>query len=281
MKTLASLATLLLLIEVANAEGLVVAEYRADQDPVALGDADASVPGPPASFVAESWTLLPPASDYDPLGLRGSELSSSVTSPLGEPAGRPLSGFLDFRHRRTFWADQPYSQTGSITVGPRLALSPGLETVLYYGYDQDSLAQGAEHYGNPGDAATSRTGLAQIWRIGREGAQLRFGYEYAQGDRDNLYEDMQGHSLNVSGRFPLFWGLRASLAADYSRNYYLEYAGSSGLDSDRTRLKAAISRSFGDRLFGGMHFSVLDEEFAESPLSYRRHSWGLNLRLAY
>lgn len=272
MKILVSLAGLLLMVQNAGAEVLLVAEYRADHDPLALSQDDA--------LTVESWVPLAPASDYDPPGLLGSEWSGSLTRPLGNFGGA-LTGFLDLRHRRAFWAHQPYSHTGSVTLGPRFALRPGLETVLYYGYDHDSLAEGAEQYGNPGDAATSRTGLAQIWRIGGQGAQLRFGYEYAQGDREDLYEDMQGHSLNVSGRFPLFWGLRASVEADYSRNYYLEYAGSSGLDSDRTRLKAAISRSFGDRLFGGMHFSVLDEEFAESPLSYRRHSWGLNLRLAY
>lgn len=262
----------------ASAAPLVVAEYRADLDATVIERSDSSLK---TGLEVGQVTGLEEFDEYQPLGLIGSELGGSVELPFVF-RGTAFTGILDFRQRQTFWADRPYAQSHSVAFGPSVSLRAGSETRFYYGYERESLANDIYGLPDPGDNETTRTGLAQIWHLGRRNAEIRLGYEFARADREPLFEDRRGHSVNVSSRFPLFWGLRASVAADYSRLMYPEYGGGFDLQSDRTHLRAAISRSFGGRFYGGMHISYLDEEFdEESPLSYRRHAWGLNLRYDY
>jgi hypothetical protein len=143
------------------------------------------------------------------------------------------------------------------------------------------MAQDIGLYGLVGDVERLSTGLAQTWYLGTRDAELQLGYEFEQGTSEELYERMQGHRINVSGSFPLAWGFNADLAAGYSRYSYPESSGALELQSDRLSVNAGISRMFSTRLSGSLRFNYADEEFDDSPLSYRRHTWGLNFRYRY
>lgn len=252
----------------------MLAEYRADRG---LEKLDAAAPAW-QSDVATSVTSMKAGEDIRaPLDLQSSELAGSLERRmyLGPLV---LSGALDVQHRQTQWVGQPYSQQQSIQFGPKVFFGPGSVTHLYYGIGQEDLLD--HQYARIGDADSTRTGLTHTWSWGSD-RHIRIGYEFEQGSREDLYQDMQGHSVSVSGWFPVGWGLRAQLLADYSRNSYPEYAGSFGLASDRREFKATLSRSFGERLSGDLHYSYYDEDFGDSAFTQRRRAFGVHLRYRY
>ncbi len=194
---------------------------------------------------------------------------------------RSVSAVFDYKYRQTLWGDLPYRYTQSFRFGPSFSAVPGSVTRLYYGVTQDYIADEVGAYGLAGDVERLSTGLAQTWYLGEGDAEFRLGYEFEQGTSEELYERMQGHRINVSGSFPLAWGFNADLTAGYSRYSYPEPNGSLELQSDRLSVNAGISRMISTRLSGSLRFNYADEEFDDSPLSYRRHTWGLNFKYRY
>jgi len=255
----------------ASAGDLILAEYRGDQALTETAAWEASVNTNERAALAEGrWG--------QPASLRIQEISSSLQHdvPVG---GFRLSGALDITHRQSYWVGEPYSRSYSVRFGPKFALSPASVFHLYYGFDQDATQR--HSLGRGTDTDSTRTGLAHTWYLFGKNAEIRLGYEFEQGSQEDRYDDMQGHSINVSGRFNLFWGMNARLEADYSRVSYPEFAGQFGLESDRREFRAILSRSFGERLYGDLHYSYSDEDFDQSAPFQRRRTWGLNFRYEY
>ncbi len=253
---------------------ITVAEFRADRD-LEPKRAPLSPLWTTDLYTVEETQLSQTASD--PLLLTNRELGGTWQRAI-LPGSRALSAVFDYKYQQTLWGDRPYRHTQSFRFGPSFSAATGSVTRLYYGVTQDYIAQDTRL---TGDVERMRTGLAQTWYLGARDAELQLGYEFEQGPREQLYERMQGHRINVSGSFPLAWGFNADLAAGYSRYTYPESNGSLELQSDRLNVNAGISRMFSTRLSGSLQFNYADEEFDDSPLSYRRHTWGLNLRYRY
>jgi hypothetical protein len=256
---------------------IMVAEFRADRDLVPKR--------PPLSplWTSDLYTvegIQISQTVGDPLLLTNRELGGTWQRAI-VPGYQALSAVFDYKYQQSLWGDRPYRHTQSFKFGPSFSVAPGFSTRLYYGVKQDYITQDVGLYGLAGDVERLSTGLAQTWYLSARDAALQLGYEFEQGTSEEAYERMQGHRINVSGSFPLAWGFNAALAAGYSWYSYPESGGSLEQQSDRLSVNAGISRMFSTRLSGSLQFNYADEEFDDSPLSYRRHTWGLNFRYRY
>ncbi len=257
----------------AQADNIVLAEYRADRD----------------GFDVSPWnnrvqlrhdTRIGDERPEEPSGLISHELLTSIERAMSI-AGYSFSGVVDVAHSENSLGGQPYGRAQSVRVGPRFSLTPSSSTMLYYGVDDEQMHGAATGYAGRGSGDAVRTGLEQVWYLADHRAELRLGYEFEQARVEEIYEEARGHSVNLSGRFPLFWGLRASVAADYGRYAYQEFNAGQDVAADRLQFRAAVGRYFVERLYATLNYSYLDEDFDEASLSSRRQSWGLNLRYEY
>ena len=245
------------------ADTMIVAEYRADKDASAVFDAKATNLG-----VEHPWGVK----------------QQSVNGSFGRDfkLGRhKLFGFFDISQSQLYASDSLYGIDHSIKVGPALSFTPNTSTHFFYGLNQ---AEVLREYTGPrrgGDSTAQRTGLAHAWYDLGRGAEITLGYEFEQRSLEDRYDDRRAHSINLSGRFPLFWGMRAEVEADYARNSYYDYRDAGAAESSRQLLRAAVDRAISERLYGELQFSYLTEEFDDAELSYRRQIWGLNLRYRY
>lgn len=250
----------------ANAGNIMLAEFSADNGMLSRD----SYPG------TSSGEDL-----YRPGNLYSEELGGSqeYSWAIG---GNTLSGVMDWGHRTSYWAGEPYSDEQYFSLGSKFRFGRSSETYLYYGYGQDQLDSGSYLYRDFGDAQTTRTGLLQSLYFADQEARIGVGYEYATGDREKVYQGLQGHEINVSGDVHLGWGFSAHLEAGYGLYSYNEYEGIQGnLSSARTNMRAGISRSFTSNLSWGLHYSYVDEQFDVPDLSQSRHTWGLDLEYRY
>lgn len=250
----------------AHAGEIVVAEFRADRS-LSLGEPDA-----PAG---REDSLSHPGDLYaEEIG--GSEEHSWSIGKY------TFSGVMDWGQRANYWAGEHYSDEQYFSLGSKLLVGDNSETYLYYGYGRDRPGAASDLYRGFGDAETTRTGLAQTLYFADQQASLGVGYEYAAGNREQRYDDREGHAVNVSGELRLGWGFNAHLEAGYGLYSYAGYDGVRGsLSSARTNMRAGISRAFTSSLSWGMHYSYIDEEFDRSNLSESRQTWGLNMEYRY
>lgn len=250
----------------ANADGIMVAEFRADEG-MSVGDSSA-----------------PAGRDdglYHPGDLYSEEIGSSEERSwsIGEYT---LSGVMDWGHRANYWAGERYSDEQYFSLGSKLLVGDSSETYLYHGLGRDRPGAVSDLYRGFGDAEVTRTGLSQTLYFADQQASVGVGYEYAAGNREQLYEGREGHEVNVSGEVRIGWGFNAHLEAGYGLYSYNEFDGAVGnLTSARTNMRAGISRSFASSLNWGMHYTYIDEEFKLSNLSESRETWGLNLEYRY
>ena len=250
----------------ANAGQIVLAEFRADSGIL-----------PPSSTpdVASDYDLYHPGNLYSE-EVGGSQEQSWTVGKYS------LSGVLDWSHRTNYLAGEPYSDEQYLSLGSKFHFGDNSETYLYYGYGQDQLNEGSDLYRGFGDAQTTRTGLFQSLYFADQQARLGVGYEYATGDRNQIYQGLQGHEINVSGDVHIGWGFSAHLEAGYGLYSYNEYEGVQGnLNSARTNMRAGISRNFNPNFSWGLHYSYVDEQFDLADLSQSRHTWGLDLEYRY
>ncbi|MDH3279648.1 MAG: hypothetical protein OEQ18_00785 [Gammaproteobacteria bacterium] len=243
-------------IGTAFADAPTIAEYRA-----------APHPAPPL----ESQTPPP-----IPIALGESSLLRSITRQT-----YAISSGLEYRFRETLWGDRRFDTFTVLTVAPLLDPEPLTTTHLYQGVTRDDVSGVGYRYQPEKAADVWRTGLAQIWNLPAWQAQILLGYEFEQGPSSEFSDGLKGHSLNLRGNMPLWWGFEANLEAGVSRQIYPEYGGAWELASDRRSIRAGVSRSFTEQLKADFLFMYADEAFEESPLSYRSHTWGLNLRYDY
>lgn len=249
-----------------SANEFVVAEFQAD--PEAPRAASSAIPNP-------SYGL------YQPGNLNTEELvgTREASWSIGDYT---FSGVVDWGHRANYWGRERYSNEHFFYLGSKFRVGDNSETYLYYGQDRDELDVAAELYGDFGDAETTRTGLSQTLFFADQQAQVGVGYEYATGDRDDVYRDLEGHEINVSGQLHIGWGISARLEAGYGLYSYGEYEGARGdVNSARTNMRAGIRQSFTPSLSWGAHYSYIDEDFVLSDLSRTRRTWGLNLEYRY
>lgn len=249
----------------ASASDLLMAEFRADPEVPRL-----------------AFPIVPNANDglHQPGNLTSEELSGTSESSvsLGD---HTFSGVLDWGYRANYWAGESYSNEHFVYMGSKYRVGD-TETYLYYGQERDQMDGASNLYGDFGDAQTTRTGLSQTLFFANQQAKVGVGYEYATGDRDDLYQDLEGHEINVSGQFQIGWGFSAHLQAGYGLYSYSEYEGIRGdLNSARTNMRAGISHAFTHSLSWGAHYSYIDEDFVASDLSQSRQTWGLNLQYRY
>ncbi|MDH3637453.1 MAG: hypothetical protein OES09_03195 [Gammaproteobacteria bacterium] len=192
-----------------------------------------------------------------------------------------ISSGLEYRFRETLWGDRRFDTFSALTVAPLLDPAPRTTTHFYQGFTRDDVSGLGYRY-NPDKAADVwRTGLAQIWNLPAWQAQILLGYEFEQGPSSEFSDGLKGHSLNLRGRIPLWWGFEANLEAGVSRQNYPEYGGAWDLESDRRSIRAGVTHTFTEQLKADFLFMYADEAFDVSPLSYRSHTWGLNLRYDY
>lgn len=215
-----------------------------------------------------------------PWGLSQQRASTSMEA-AGQLGRYRLSSILDIYQHHGFSGAETYDVGTGFTAGPGLSLTPNSITRLFVSLSQEQVRDDIDAARWGGDSATQRTGLRQTWFLARRRAQITLDYGFERGDTEDIYDDRRSHSIVLSSRFPLFWGLSARINADYAHNSYLEYLGINDVNSDKQLFQASINRSFTERLYGEFQFSYLNEKFDDSELSYRRYSWGLNLRYQY
>lgn len=242
-----------------------------------------------AEFQADGETLLDSPSataypDYElnrPGDLYADEVGGSQERSWSIGEYR-FSGVMDWGHRANYWAGERYSDEQFVAFGSKLHVGDSSETYVYHGYGRDRLSYSSDMFGGFGDAKTTRTGLSQSLYFADQQARVGVGYEYATGDRDRLYQDLEGHEVNLTGEVDIGWGFNAHLEAGYGLYSYSEFDGVQGsLSSARTNMRAGISKAFNPSLSWGLHYSYIDEEFEFSSLSESRQSWGLNLEYRY
>lgn len=252
------------------ADNILVAEFRADQSGVS------EVLAGPGS----NYGLDYPIGNY-PIGL--------YTDAVGQSRARSwsigqykIAGVVNWGHRTHYLAGRPYSDRQFLSLGSKLWVGDTIETYLYYGYGRDQLSPVAGLFSDLGDAHAAWTGLSQTLYFADRRASVGVGYEYATGSRENLYQDRQGHRIDLTGELALGWGFDAYLEAGYGLYSYDQY-GSVGreLSSAMTNMRAGISHSFTPSLSWGLHYSYIDEQFDLSKLSQTRETWGLNLEYRY
>lgn len=250
----------------AHAGELMVAEFRADQG-MSMGEST----GP----VGAGDSLAHPSDLYAEEIGGSQEHSWSIGKYT-------FSGVMDWGQRANYWAGERYSDEQFFSLGSKLRVGDNSETYLYHGYGRDRPAAAADLYRGFGAAEMTRTGLSQTLHFADQQASVGVGYEYATGNREKMYDDREGHEVNVSGELNIGWGFNAQLEAGYGLYSYSAYDGVTGaLSSARTNMRAGISRSFSPSLRWGMHYSYVDEEFELSNLSESRETWGLNLEYQY
>lgn len=250
----------------AQADGIMVAEFRADEGYVS------------GSF---SPTTDPERDLHQPRNLYAEEIGGTEgrSWSFGDYT---FSGIVDWEHRANYWVGERYSDEHFFSLGSKLAVGESSETLLYHGYGKERLAPDSPLYGAAGDAGTARTGVSQNLYFSDQDARVGMGYEYATGDREAAYQGLEGHEISVSGEVEIGWGFDASLQAGYGLYSYNEYEGIQGdLKSARTNMSAGISRSLSSDLRWGLHYSYIDEEFATSELSQSDRTWGLNMEYRY
>lgn len=251
---------------VASAGPIVLAEFRADRGMLPAGS---------SRDLASDYDLYHPGNLYSE-GVGGSQEQSWSVGKY------TLSGVLDWSHRTNYLADRPYSNEQYLSLGSKFRLGDNSETYLYHSYGEDQLGESSDLYGSFGDAQTTRTGLSQSLYFADQQARIGVGYDYASGDREQVYQGLQGHEVNVSGDVHIGWGFSAHLEAGYGLYSYKEYEGVQGnLSSARTNMRAGISRSFSPNFSWGLHYSYVDEQFDLPDLSQSRHTWGLDLEYRY
>ncbi|MDH3690178.1 MAG: hypothetical protein OEU36_11940 [Gammaproteobacteria bacterium] len=261
---------------------LVLAELRLDGREAEYWLASTQLPPYRGLALSPSDQSLEGSPGRDSWGLHFPTRSESMET-YGATLGSTLIGTLDRRYLWTLSDPSGLAMTHDITVGPRIDVADDISTQFYY----RSSGQGGFGGEMPNIRGLNQAteldaaGLAQVWRFTDGGGQLRLGYEFAHDRTEDLRYVKVGHSLNLSGRFPLRWGLHARMAADYSVNTYPEYEGSSDLVSERWGYSAGLVGSFGARFEGGVHYLHTAEEFDDSVPSYGRRGWGLNLRYIY
>lgn len=249
----------------AQADGLMVAEFRADQG--------VQQPASPGSGFDQA--LRYPANLY-------SEEIDGSREHSWSLGGYTLSGVMNWGYRANYVAGSRYGAEQYLSLGPRFSFGENDQTFLYYGLDRDRLDPAARYYDGFGEGEITRTGVLQTLYFSDHQAEVGVGYEYATGEREDLYDGLEGHEVNVSGRVRVGWGFNAHLEAGYGLYSYSEYEGVRGdLNSARTNMRAGISRSFTPSLTWGLHYSYVDEEFDVSDLSQSRRTWGLNLEYRY
>ncbi len=250
------------------AERIEIAQYIADVDDVSWRVGSDAGGGNFGAGVVEPWGL--------------SEHGTGTTLQRGIQLGRyRLSGIFDIYHRQGYVGDELFDRESTVSIGSGVSFSQNSITRLFHSLSDAEVLSDVNRSRWGGDSQSQRLGLTQTWYFARRRAHITLGYEFERGDTQNLYDDRRGHSLVLSSRFPLFWGLSARIQADYAQNSYQEYQGVDEADSDRQLFEAAIDHSLSGRLYGEIRFSYLNEDFEESELSYRRYIWGLNLRYRY
>lgn len=274
MRSFTPLALFLLLsAPVQAADSIELAQYRADVDDVAwrvgndlIGNSDSR------SGFGDGVNT--------PWGSQGEQAAGTFQHHMQVGRYR-LSGLFDVYHRQGVTEDQSYNTKNTVSVGSGFSVSPNSITHLFHSLsdEQNTNDEYPARWG--GDSQAQRTGLTQTWFFARRKAHITLSYEFEQSETQALYEDLSGHSIVFSSRFPLFWGLSARISADYANNSYQEYLGVDDVGSEKQLFQAAIDHSLSRRLYGEFGFSYLNEDFDDSELSYRRYVWGLNLRYRY
>ena len=269
MRIVRPLALVLLLLPCAGmAQGMQVAEYRADVDDLAW------------RVGVESDNLRTGDGVTEPWGLTAEETKSLVERGFRIGPYRLSAIFNLYRSQGTIAGD-PYETDSKVTFGPKLFFSPDSFAHLYYSFESEDTYDDSATDRWGGDSTAQRAGLNQTWYLARRRAQIILGYGFEQSGSEDLYDDLRAHSVVFSSRFPLFWGLSARIQADYAHNSYDGYLGVSDVDSDRKLFQASIDQSLGRGLLGEFRFSYMDEDFDDPDLSYRRYVWGLNLKYRY
>lgn len=269
MKHLIPLALFMLLSSpIQAAEKIMVAQYLADVDDVSWRvGSDAETPGF-SDGVTEPWGL--------------SDHQAGSTFQQGLQLGNyRLSGVFDIYHRQSYAGESAYNRESAVTIGSGFQFSPNSITRLFHSLSDEQAMDEANRSRWGGDSQTQRTGLTQTWYFARRKAHISLGYEFEHSETEDLYDELRGHSIVLSSRFPLFWGLSARIQADYAHNSYQEFLGAEEVDSNKQLFRAAIDRSLSRRLYGELQFSYLNEDFEDAELSYSRYVWGLNLRYKY
>ena len=249
-------------------ERLQVAQYKADVDDVVWRVGTETEDVRFGDGVTEPW------------GLEQQQLNTSLEAS-GRLGSYRLSGILDiYQHQSRSSTDTHEVGTG-LYAGSGLSVSPNSLTQLFVSLSQQQVREQTDAGTWGGDSFNRRAGLKQTWYMARRRAHITLDYGLEQGDTENLYQDRRSHSIVLSSKFPLFWGLSARINADYAHNTYQDYLGAADVSSDTQLFQASINRSFSERLYGEFQFSYLNEDFDDSELSYRRYSWGMNLRYKY
>ena len=157
-----------------------VAEYRADVDDLVwnLG----SQPGTPAY----------PAADAD---VEGVQESSRLVYGL-ELGTYQFPEIFDQYQSISNGENNPPED--AITLGPTIQFSPNSVAQLFYSDEQDQGAETPEI----GDSFARRAGLTQTWYLARRQARITLGYEFERSETDDVYDDLQAHSVVFSSRFP-------------------------------------------------------------------------------
>lgn len=250
----------------ANAGEYMLAEFRAD-----------------SGYLARE-TFSGATSDdelYEPGGLYSEEVGGTQEESW-TVGGYTLSGVLDWGHRANYLAGERYSDEQYLSLGSKFVFGDNSETYLYYGYGQDQSGEGADLYRYSGSSDVTRTGLSQSLSFADQQARVGVGYAYATGNRENIYQGLEGHEFSLTGDVRIGWGFNAHLEAGYGLYSYNEYDGVQGnLSSARTNMRAGISHSFAPNLTWGLHYSYVDEQFDVSNLSQSRRTWGLDLEYRY
>lgn len=192
--------------------------------------------------------------------------------------------FKDYRYRSLPPVTQ--SERGSwverLILKPELHFGNELSSRVYYrmGFDRvyGEFNSQRDDYNSPDSIGV---GIVQSWFFNQRQVELGLGYEYEQNSNSIFTYTGSGHKVNVYGSTPLPFGLFGRLEAAFSRNDYLEYAGESGLESERAELTAGLSSRFGQRLTGSLLFKYSNEEFLNNPGTKRSRLWGLNLKYIY
>ncbi|HEC12869.1 MAG TPA: hypothetical protein ENI80_06400 [Acidiferrobacteraceae bacterium] len=217
----------------------------------------------------------------DPLGLSGYAMGGGLAKRL-RFGSYSVVGALGYEFRQSFLAKEAYSQRHALTLGPAFSFTPRSTTHIYYRVSQaryvDDLLDSEIGFGNQDSHGA---GLTQTWHFLQRRGRLQLGYEIGANEYtdENLHSESQ--RLNLSGRVPLFWGIRADFEAGYSRHIYPEYLGAGDQESYRKQFKAGLSGSFGDKFEAAISYRRADEEADVDALSYSREVWGINFRYTY
>ncbi len=270
------LAALALAAPPAAGAPILLAEYVAEPQPPWL-------PGGPGWRSTLDVTRLPEPAQPGREPAAGVLLQGSLARAF--PGGRPAwVGSLDYSFYNGPGPDGVDLRRREFAVGPKFFLGRRSTTFLYYRYRRDHLADpviapGLLGYEPLFDGEQFGAGLSQTWHFGDAGGRLRLGVEVGGERRADGDVRAESQRLNLSGRIPLFWGLKADIEAGYSLHSY-DHGGLGG-DAARREFRAGLSRALGERLEATFHYRYADEEAGQDEAAYRREGWNLNLRYNY